>query len=241
MHRGRAPCAGLRMSTAQCMSTALRRLLLGGMALAALLLAGCGTLSATARNGNGQEVMLLGFDPVAYFMKGRPQRGKPDHQATTEDGRTYYFADSFNQSLFVSNPTQYEPQYGGFCAKEAAYGLKLGSDPSAWEIVDGRLFIFGAERSKVLWDMDRALNIERADAQWPAMRPLPWRLAVLKREIFRVKYYQSDAQLEREWQRRNPGKALPPADMGDALQNFVQPPGWRAAIGRGEPKLGWPQ
>jgi YHS domain-containing protein len=222
------------------MSRLLRRASAGLLCLAAVLLGGCGTLAATMRNSAGQEVMLLGFDPVAYFTQGMAARGKPQHQATTDDGKTYYFANALNQSLFVSDPLRYEPQYDGFCALQAAYGFKYGSNPTVWEIVDGRLFVFEEPSSKLLWDMDRELNIKHADEQWADLRKLPWRLALMKRAIFRVPYYRSREELEREWLARNPGKSLPKEDRGDGLQNFVQPPGWRAAIGRGQPALGYP-
>jgi hypothetical protein len=44
--------------------------------LAALALSGCGTHWATVKNQRGDDVMLLGHDPVAYFTTGKPTRGK---------------------------------------------------------------------------------------------------------------------------------------------------------------------
>ena len=45
------------------------RFLLIALALSAGLLTGCGTIYATAKNTNGDPVMLLGYDPVAYFTE----------------------------------------------------------------------------------------------------------------------------------------------------------------------------
>lgn len=212
---------------------------LAGGAVCALM-TGCGTLYATAGNGQGQQVMLLGFDPVAYFTEGKPVRGERKHQVTTNDGVTYYFASRNHQSLFVSSPQRYEPQYGGFCAKGAAYGMKAGSDPTAWEIHDGRLFIFSSEYSRQLWLMDRDLNVKRADEYWPQMRGVGWRVLTLARLVFRVPHYKSTRELEEEWQSRNPGKVLPKSDFGYPQENLLFTPGWRAAQGRGQPALGWP-
>ncbi|MFM9882522.1 MAG: hypothetical protein ACKVQT_05800 [Burkholderiales bacterium] len=39
-------------------------------------LAGCGTRYATMRGANGEDLMLLGNDPVAYFIVGKPTRGR---------------------------------------------------------------------------------------------------------------------------------------------------------------------
>ena len=48
----------------------------------ALLLQACGTPYATTQNPRGDDVMLLGYDPVAYFTAGTPTRGKKDITAT---------------------------------------------------------------------------------------------------------------------------------------------------------------
>ena len=40
----------------------------------AFLVAGCGTTHATIETSRGEELMLLGFDPVAYFTAGKPTR-----------------------------------------------------------------------------------------------------------------------------------------------------------------------
>jgi YHS domain-containing protein len=110
--------------------------------LAIALLSACGTPYATVVNRAGEPVMLLGYDPVAYFTKGEPARGSAQFKTKLPD-RTYYFASLENQALFAANPAKYEPQYGGFCASGAAFAIKLGSDPTAWQIHNGRLFIFG--------------------------------------------------------------------------------------------------
>lgn len=110
--------------------------------LAITLLSDCGTPYATVVNRAGEPVMLLNYDPVAYFTKGEPARGKAQFKTNLPDG-TYYFASAENQTLFAANPAKYEPQYGGFCSSGAAFAIKLGSDPTAWQIYNGRLFIFG--------------------------------------------------------------------------------------------------
>jgi YHS domain-containing protein len=110
---------------------------------AVALLAACGTPYATMKNITGQDVMLLGHDPVAYFTQQQSVRGNPVFK-TTLPGRTYYFTNADHKRLFDATPQKYEPQYAGFCASGAAYALKLGSDPTEWGIVDGKLYIFGA-------------------------------------------------------------------------------------------------
>ena len=41
------------------------------MFLIALVLQGCGTLFATVPNAQNEPVMLLGFDPTAYFTQAK--------------------------------------------------------------------------------------------------------------------------------------------------------------------------
>ena len=98
-----------------------RRVLAG--AVAASVLAGCGVKYATVRTDKGEDLMLLGHDPVAYFTVGKPVRGYPAI-STRHNEVTYYFASEANRAMFVADPAKYAPQYGAFCADGAAYGVK---------------------------------------------------------------------------------------------------------------------
>lgn len=206
---------------------------------AALLLAGCGTTNATVKDAEGRDLMLLGHDPVAYFTVGRPQRGDPAIAATHE-GKTYYFASEANRRAFAAAPAKFEPQYGGFCANGAAYGIKLGSDPTEWEIVDGRLFIFGDVLGHEYWRLDWRFNVQKGDEMWPEAKDAPWVAQTIKRANERVAWYKTGRELGEEWQRRNPGKKLD-YDPGGSLYNyFFKYPGWRAREGHMQPALGIP-
>ncbi len=210
-------------------------------AVLALLLAlqACGTLYATTPNPRTDEVMLLGYDPVAYFTQGKPVRGRNDITVMLPD-RTYYFSSWEHKRLFLKDSTKYEPQYGGFCSSGAAYAIKLGSDPSEWEIVNGRLYIFGDILGHELWKLDVAKNIELGDKYWPQASKVGWRQQSLTRYARKVENYQNGPQLMSQWQARNPGKELK-YNPGSMYVNLVPKlPGWRAAEGFGQPKLGYP-
>ena len=209
--------------------------------LSALLLAACGTPYATVPNAAGEPVMLLGHDPTAYFTKGEPARGKPEFKLSLPE-RTYYFASPESKALFASNPAKYEPQYGGFCSSGAAFAIKLGSDPTAWQIVDGRLFIFGDVLGKTAWQLDPKWNVEHADALWPEMQDKGWRGQSLMRYISKVPHYKTGAQITQEWKQKDPTMTWPAYDTGGMVTNlFLKPPGWRAAEGFSQPALGYPQ
>jgi hypothetical protein len=204
-------------------------------------LAGCGTPYATVPNGAGEPVMLLGHDPVAYFTRGAPMRGDPALKVSLPD-RTYYFASEEHRRLFLAEPARYEPQYGGFCASGAAFAIKLGSDPTAWQIEGGRLFIFGDVIGKTAWQLDPAWNIRHGDALWPEARERGWRAQSLMRYANKVPHYLTGAQIRAEYERRHPGQPWPPYDPGGMVTNLLlKSPGWRAAEGFGQPALGYPR
>ena len=174
--------------------------------LAALWLAGCGTPYATVPNAQGEAVMLLGHDPTAYFTKGEPARGKPEFKVNLPN-RTYYFTSAESKALFIADPDRYEPQYGGFCSSGAAFALKLGSDPTAWQIYDGRLFIFGDVLGKTAWQLDPRWNVDHADSLWPDMRANGWRGQSLMRYANKVPHYKTGAQIVQEWKQSPPATA----------------------------------
>lgn len=206
---------------------------------AAALLQGCGTIYATAPNPRGEEVMLLGHDPVAYFTEGRPVRGSSRIKAALPN-RLYYFASEENRRLFEANPAKYEPQYGGFCSSGAAYGIKLSSDPTAWEIYRDRLFVFGDVIGREAWMLDPAWNVGHGDEMWPEAKDAGWRAQSLRRYASKVAWYKNSRAIVEEFAKKYPGRAFPDYDPGGWIDNFLKRPGWRAAEGFGQSALGYP-
>ncbi len=212
--------------------------IVAGIAMAACI-AGCGTTHATIETSRGEHLMLLGFDPVGYFADGKPVRGKHTLAATYE-GRTYYFASPEHRAAFLAAPARYEPQFGGFCSDGAAYRVKLGSDPTQFEIRDGRLFIFGDVLGHEFWSMDEKANIAHADEVWPEIRDKGWRAATLEGWTFRVPWYRTGRSLRDEWLAKHPGRTID-YDVGGMMDNLVlKYPGWRAREGHSQQALGVP-
>ena len=209
------------------------------IALALATLAGCGVKYATVRTDKGEDLMLLGHDPVAYFTVGKPLRGYPAINAKYNDV-TYYFASEGNRALFLASPAKYEPQYGAFCADGAAYGVKLGSDPTEFVIRDGRLFIFGDIVGREFFLLRPDWDIEKGDAMWPETGSRGHIAQSLYRLTVRVPWYKTGRELRDEWQAKYPGRKLD-YDPGGVFRNlFVKYPGWRAREGAGQPALGIP-
>ena len=111
---------------------------------------------------------LRGHDPVAYFAENKPVRGLPAYQATHK-GSTFHFASQNNRELFKADPARYAPQYDGFCAYGTAAGYKAASDPAAFSIVDGKLYLnYDADIQKK-WRADIPGYIAKADKNWPTV------------------------------------------------------------------------
>ena len=206
-----------------------------------MALTACGTPYATVKNIPGDPVMLLGYDPVAYFAEGKPVRGNATHKVSLAE-RTYYFASAKNKTLFEANAAKYEPQYGGFCSSGAAFAIKLGSDPTSWQIYDGRLFIFGDVLGHEAWKIDPSWNVGHADKLWPSIQNKGWRSVSLASYASKVPHYKTGLEIKAEWEKQNPGKSWPSYNPGGMVQNlFLKPPGWRAAEGFGQDALGYPE
>ncbi|MEM6613985.1 MAG: YHS domain-containing (seleno)protein, partial [Cyanobacteria bacterium P01_C01_bin.72] len=109
---------------------------------------------------------IRGTDPVAYFTEGKAVAGDSKYETEWQDA-TWRFASAENQKLFESNPEAYAPQYGGYCAKALSEGNVVSTDPQAWSIVDGKLYLNYSLGVQKQWEQDIQGNIELADNMWP--------------------------------------------------------------------------
>lgn len=125
--------------------------------------------SPSAINVEAGNVILHGYDPVAYFSAGKPTPG--DAKFSVEHaGATYRFANAENLKAFQANPDRYVPQYGGFCAMGAALGKKLDVDPTQFRVVDGKLYLNVNADVFKKWSEDVPGNVAKADANWPSIK-----------------------------------------------------------------------
>lgn len=166
-----------------------------------VLLSGCAKINVVS-DGADTQLMLRGNDPVAYHTLGRVVTGDPQIKAQYE-GVTYRFTNEEHRRIFLAAPQRYVPAYGGFCASGAPYALKANIGADTFKIVDGRLYLFGSERSRRHWEMDQQKNIALGDRYWEQeTKDRPFRPQNWYRYTFRVPDYKTDAELEVEWQRR---------------------------------------
>lgn len=83
---------------------------------------------------------LGGTDPVSYFTKGQPEQGSKEFSYEWKDA-TWIFSSRQHLDSFSANPDKYAPQYGGWCAYGCSAGRKATTDPNAWTIVNGKLYL----------------------------------------------------------------------------------------------------
>jgi YHS domain-containing protein len=97
---------------------------------------------------DGVETGLRGHCPVSYHVHGKAVLGDSAFQSTFQ-GYRYELADPESKTKFDTDPEKYVPRFGGLCttALGGPYGNRIPPDPSAFKIVDGKLYMFSSERA----------------------------------------------------------------------------------------------
>lgn len=112
---------------------------------------------------------IHGYDPVAYFTESKAVKGDSLFSCTFE-GVAWRFANQQNLDAFKANPQKYMPQYGGYCAYGMADGHKAPTDPEAWKIADGKLYLNYNKNVQQLWFKKQAEFIQTANINWPQLK-----------------------------------------------------------------------
>jgi YHS domain-containing protein len=112
---------------------------------------------------------IRGYDPVAYLREKTPVKGSASYTSQYR-GSVFHFASAANRDRFTANPEQYAPQYGGFCAFGMAKGYKATTDPEAFTIVDGKLYLNYSLKVRSLWQKNIPDYIAAADQNWPVVK-----------------------------------------------------------------------
>jgi YHS domain-containing protein len=116
-----------------------------------------------------KSLAVNGYDVVAYFQQNKAIKGSAKYTAIVE-GISYYFSNESNKQVFLKNPKQYEPQYGGWCAYAmGATGEKVEVDPETFKIVQGKLYLFyhsWVNNTLTKWNKDEVNLKNNADKHW---------------------------------------------------------------------------
>ena len=116
-------------------------------------------------NADANDIAIKGYDTVSYFTAGKPVKGSGQYTATYR-GAIYQFSSAKNRDLFRSAPERYAPQFGGYCAMGVALEKKLDTDPLAYKIVDGKLYLNLNAAVQKKWLTDVPGYIDSAEEIW---------------------------------------------------------------------------
>lgn len=130
-----------------------------------MVLAACfsGTALSQSNAGSTPPVAIKGYDPVSYFVEGRPMKGMAS-SAHDFDGSRYHFSSAKNRELFAANPERYVPQFASLCAAGLGDGRIVESDPTAFVVRDGKLYLFSAAKGVDRVEKDPSLLIKAEQA-----------------------------------------------------------------------------
>ncbi len=152
-----------------------------GLALVALAIAmptsAFAADAAKRWNTNADNVVLGGYDVVAYHTEDRAVRGKAEHTVTHE-GAKFYFASAENMAAFRKESGKYLPKFGGYCAfGVAAQKAKAPTDPRTFKIYNGELLLFYNDlyqgqpvNTKVMWNQNEKQLYTQAVSTWKTLK-----------------------------------------------------------------------
>ena len=112
------------------------------------------------------RVAVEGYDPVAYFTLGRPEKGS-EAFTTTYKGAEFRFASAANLARFKANPGAYAPQFGGYCAWAVSQNYTAKGDAQYWRIVNGKLYLNYSADVQKKWEKNIPGFIAKGNSNWP--------------------------------------------------------------------------
>ena len=145
-----------------------RRFLTLASAVPLAMVAAGPIFAATPQVFSEGGVAINGYDPVGYFTESEPVKGLADISFDW-NGAAWRFASAANRDAFAADPAAYAPQYGGYCAYAVSQGYTASTDPDAWTVHDGKLYLNYSRRVRRIWLRDVAGHIVAADANWPSV------------------------------------------------------------------------
>ncbi len=114
--------------------------------LVMIVLLACATATVVAQGSAETLIPLEGLDPV-MLSQGKEVQG--NLKLTVKRGRfEYLFANAENKATFEKDPSRYEIQLDGHCAR---MGAPTTGDPDLYAVHNGRIYVFGSEDCQTLF------------------------------------------------------------------------------------------
>lgn len=127
-----------------------------------------GFLSDTIVKDHFTGLALGGVDPLSYFVSGRPELGKPEHDLT-HSGALWWFSNIGNKAAFEDAPNIYMPQFGGYGAMAVARGGLAEGRPQIWLLQGDMLLLFHSQANRIAWRQNQTELLQKARDQWPSL------------------------------------------------------------------------
>jgi len=118
---------------------------------------------------NSEGKAIRGYDAVSYFTESKARQGSAQFVHSWK-GSEWFFVSKQNLQAFIENPEKYAPQYGGYCAYGMGEGHKATTQPDAWTIVNGKLYLNYNKEVQKLWNANQSKYVQMADKNWPALK-----------------------------------------------------------------------
>lgn len=109
-----------------------------------------------------------GIDPVSYFQSDGPIAGASQYRLMWRNA-VWQFASARNLAQFELDPYANAPRYGGYCAMTLAQGALAPSDPDAWALYEGRLYLTQTLAARDTWLADPEQHLAKSEAYWPLL------------------------------------------------------------------------
>jgi YHS domain-containing protein len=116
-------------------------------------------------NVDSNGVILKGYDVVAYFSQHKAIQGSPKYK-TSHGGATYYFSSAANLAAFKANPSKYAPEFGGYCANSVRSKKLVDSDPTAFFVTNGKLYVCSSHADVEQFRSHEKENLRKAYENW---------------------------------------------------------------------------
>jgi YHS domain-containing protein len=112
-----------------------------------ILVLSCFLVTASAQVSTPETVIPLeGLDPV-LLTQGKEVQGDVKFKVTRGQFQ-YLFANAENKTTFEKDPSRYEIQLNGHCAR---MGSPTGGNPDLYYVHNGRIYIFGSEECQTVF------------------------------------------------------------------------------------------
>jgi hypothetical protein len=109
---------------------------------------------------------LSGYDPVAYFIDGKAEVGRPELEMRVA-GATWRFRNEGNRAAFGDDPEVYIPQFGGYDPVAVARGASAPGHPEVWLVFDRRLYLFRNDNARRVFAENPGHVLDAAADRWP--------------------------------------------------------------------------